>query len=128
MTTIELDASTLTSSTDAPPTVEPARTPRYNRIGALVIDRWGHDVRLNGRAVTLTAKEFALLTFLYEHRGQALSREQVLGTVWGETYRGGRRTVDVHVRRLRAKLRDYLPLDTLRGVGYRLSAADPAIE
>lgn len=127
MTMTELDASTFSSSADTL-SLDPAPAARYNRIGALVIDRWGHDVRLEGRSVTLTAKEFALLTFLFEHRGRALSREQLLGAIWGPNYHGGRRTVDVHVRRLRAKLREYLPLDTLRGVGYRLSVADPAID
>ena len=92
------------------------------RIGALVVDRAGHDVAVEGRHVTLTAKEFALLAFLAGHRGRVFTRDELLARVWGAVYEGGARTVDIHVRRLRAKLGDALPLETLRGSGYKLRA------
>jgi DNA-binding response OmpR family regulator len=94
------------------------------KIGALVVDLVAHEVRVDGSAVALTAKEFGLLAYLCERRGRALSREQMLARVWGKGYAGGPRTVDIHVRRLRAKLGDALRLDTLRGWGYRLAAPD----
>jgi DNA-binding response OmpR family regulator len=70
--------------------------------------------------VTLTAKEFALLAFLSGNRGRVFTRDALLARVWGARYEGGARTVDIHVRRLRAKLGDALPLETLRGAGYKL--------
>ena len=92
------------------------------KIGALVVDRAGHDVAVEGRRVTLTAKEFALLAFLAGNRGRVFTREALLARVWGARYEGGPRTVDIHVRRLRAKLGAALPLETLRGSGYKLRA------
>jgi DNA-binding response OmpR family regulator len=92
------------------------------KIGSLVVDRAGHDVAVEGRRVTLTAKEFALLAFLAGHRGRVFTREALLARVWGARYEGGPRTVDIHVRRLRAKLGATLPLETLRGSGYKLRA------
>jgi DNA-binding response OmpR family regulator len=90
------------------------------KIGALVIDRAAHDVFLDGARVPLTAKEFALLVFLCNQRGKVFSRQTLLARVWGARYEGGPRTVDIHVRRLRAKLGEALPLETLRGAGYKL--------
>ncbi len=90
------------------------------KVGALVIDRAAHDVQLSGRSITLTAKEYALLEFLMTHRGRLFSRESLLSRVWGARYDGGPRTVDIHVRRLRAKLGDAFALETVRGSGYRL--------
>jgi DNA-binding winged helix-turn-helix (wHTH) protein len=96
------------------------------KIGSLVIDRAAHEVSVDGRHVTLTAKEFALIAFLAGNRGRVFSREALLARVWGSRYEGGARTVDIHVRRLRAKLGDALPLETLRGAGYKLRApSDP---
>jgi DNA-binding winged helix-turn-helix (wHTH) protein len=92
------------------------------KIGALVVDRAAHEVSVDGRHVMLTAKEFALLAFLAGNRGRVFSRDALLARVWGSRYEGGARTVDIHVRRLRAKLGDALPLDTLRGAGYKLRA------
>jgi DNA-binding response OmpR family regulator len=84
----------------------------------LVIDTRAHEVFLHGRAVLLTVKEFALLSYLYEHRGALITRDKLLRDVWGESYRGGARTVDVHIRRLRAKLgADWF--ETTRGIGYK---------
>ncbi|MGH7438472.1 MAG: winged helix-turn-helix domain-containing protein [Polyangiaceae bacterium] len=96
------------------------------KIGTLVIDRAAHDVSVDGRHVILTAKEFALIAFLAGNRGRVFSREALLARVWGSRYEGGARTVDIHVRRLRAKLGDALPLDTLRGAGYKLRAPSDA--
>jgi DNA-binding response OmpR family regulator len=117
------------------PSLEYARAPGAHEgpraspleLGALVIDRRAHEVRLDGQPVKLTAREFALLAFLSERRGQVLSREQLLEQVWGDRYHGGRRTVDVHVRRLRAKLHAHFPLETLRGVGYKFRSDSPPL-
>jgi DNA-binding response OmpR family regulator len=89
-----------------------------------VVDKAGHEVYVDGKPVQLTAKEFALLAYLCERRGKVLSREHLLARVWGNRYEGGPRTVDIHVRRLRAKLGSALPLETLRGSGYKLRAPD----
>jgi DNA-binding response OmpR family regulator len=90
------------------------------KVGPLVIDRAAHEVIVDGRTVVLTAKEFALVAFLAQNRGRVFSRETLLARVWGARYEGGPRTVDIHVRRLRMKLGDALPLETLRGAGYKL--------
>lgn len=90
------------------------------KVGRIVIDRAAREVLVEGRAIVLTAKEFALLAFLAQHRGRVFSREALLSRVWGTDYEGGPRTVDIHVRRLRMKLGDALPLETLRGAGYKL--------
>jgi DNA-binding response OmpR family regulator len=71
------------------------------KIGALLVDRAAHEVSVEGRRVTLTAKEFALLAFLAANRGRVFSRETLLARVWGSRYEGGARTVDIHVRRSR---------------------------
>lgn len=99
-------------------------TEERHKIGAILIDRAGHEVSVQGRPVSLTAKEFALLAYLAERRGKVLSRDHLLARVWGNRYDGGPRTVDIHVRRLRAKLGEALPLETLRGSGYKLRAPD----
>jgi DNA-binding response OmpR family regulator len=94
------------------------------KLGAIVVDRSAHEVSVGGRAVVLTAKEFALLAYLSDRRGKVVSRSELLGRVWGNRYEGGARTVDIHVRRLRAKLGGALPLVTLRGAGYKLAAPE----
>jgi len=86
----------------------------------VVVDETSRDVSVDGHTVQLTAREFALFTYLCEWRGKVLSREHLLARVWGSRYSGGRRTVDIHVRRLRAKLGASLAIETLRGSGYRL--------
>jgi DNA-binding response OmpR family regulator len=93
-------------------------TDERTKVGRIVIDRALHEVTLDGRRVTLTTREFALLSFLSQNRGRVLRRDLLLARVWGPRYEGGARTVDIHVRRLRAKLGDALPLETLRGAGY----------
>ncbi|MRG94345.1 winged helix-turn-helix domain-containing protein [Polyangium spumosum] len=96
------------------------------KVGALVVDRSAHEACIDGRNVPLTAKEFALLSYLCEKRGKVVSRDELLVKVWGARYEGGPRTVDIHVRRLRSKLGSALPLVTLRGAGYKLEAPDGA--
>ena len=97
-------------------------TEERTKIGDIVIDRVGHEVTVGGRRVGLTAREFSLLAFLAQNRGRVFRREALLARVWGARYEGGARTVDIHVRRLRMKIGDALPLETLRGEGYVLRA------
>jgi len=97
-------------------------TEERHKVGGIVVDRGSHEVYVDGRPIALTAKEFALLSYMFERRGKVLSREHLLARVWGNRYEGGPRTVDIHVRRLRAKLGETLPLETLRGSGYKLRA------
>ncbi len=94
------------------------------KIGPIVIDHASHEVSVDGRRAVLTAKEFALLVCFVQSRGRVLSRDILLSRVWGRSYSGGARTVDIHVRRLRAKLGEALPLETLRGAGYLLRAPE----
>ncbi|GAA0394072.1 transcriptional regulatory protein GlnR [Acrocarpospora corrugata] len=91
------------------------------RSGDLAIDEATYTARLRGRALDLTFKEFELLKYLAQHPGRVFTRAQLLQEVWGYDYFGGTRTVDVHVRRLRAKLgAEYESLiGTVRNVGYR---------
>jgi DNA-binding response OmpR family regulator len=86
------------------------------------MDLTRHTVEDAGRDVKLTAKEFLLLQYLLEHRGRVLSRDLLLGDVWGYRYTGGTRTVDVHVRRLREKLPALVEaLVTVKQFGYKLA-------
>ncbi len=106
------------------------------RRGELAIDETTYAVRLRGRSLDLTFKEFELLKFLAQHPGRVFTRAQLLQEVWGYDYYGGARTVDVHVRRLRAKLgpEHETTIGTVRNVGYKfvtppakaLSAEQPA--
>jgi DNA-binding response OmpR family regulator len=90
--------------------------------GALSIDPDTYAAKLKGRPLDLTYKEFVLLKFLAQHPGRVFTRDQLLREVWGYDYFGGHRTVDVHVRRLRAKLgSEYASMiGTVRQVGYKL--------
>jgi len=91
----------------------------------VVIDEASYSAKVHGRPLDLTYKEFELLKFLAQHPGRVFSREQLLSEVWGYDYFGGTRTVDVHIRRLRAKLGDLESLiGTVRNVGYRFSPLD----
>jgi DNA-binding response OmpR family regulator len=89
--------------------------------GHLHIDMDRYQVAVAGEPVELTLKEFELLRFLLEHPGKVHTRESLMTRVWGYDYFGGTRTVDVHIRRIRAKLEPYADeyIDTVRGVGYR---------
>jgi DNA-binding response OmpR family regulator len=90
--------------------------------GELLINESSYTATVRGRVLDLTYKEFELLKYLSQHPGRVFTREQLLQEVWGYDYFGGTRTVDVHVRRLRAKLgAEYESLiGTVRNVGYRL--------
>ncbi len=88
----------------------------------VVIDEASYSAKVHGRPLDLTFKEFELLRFLATHPSRVFTREQMLSEVWGYDYFGGTRTVDVHVRRLRAKLGDLESLiGTVRNVGYRFN-------
>lgn len=103
----------LARDTDEPETVI--------RSGDVEIDEASYTAKIDGRSLDLTFKEFELLKYLVQHPGRVFTRQQLLQEVWGYDYFGGTRTVDVHVRRLRAKLgpdRESL-IGTVRNVGYR---------
>jgi DNA-binding response OmpR family regulator len=91
------------------------------RSGEVVVDEAAYTARLGKRTLDLTFKEFELLKYLAQHPGRVFTREQLLQEVWGYDYFGGTRTVDVHVRRLRAKLgpEHETLIGTVRNVGYR---------
>jgi DNA-binding response OmpR family regulator len=98
-----------------------AQLPDEIRSGGLVVNEATYSARMNGRSLDLTFKEFELLKFLAQHPGRVFTRAQLLQEVWGYDYFGGTRTVDVHVRRLRAKLgaENEELIGTVRNVGYR---------
>ncbi|MGZ4290560.1 MAG: response regulator transcription factor [Gaiellaceae bacterium] len=89
----------------------------------IVLRRDSRDVTVSGSMIELTGKEFDLLACFLEHPGIVLSREKLLDLVWGMTYPGGTRTVDVHVAQLRRKLGEPDTIRTVRGSGYKLLAA-----
>jgi DNA-binding response OmpR family regulator len=89
----------------------------------IVLRRDSREVSVSGTSVELTSKEFDLLACFLEHPGIVLSRERLLDLVWGMTYPGGTRTVDVHVAQLRRKLGDPEGIRTVRGAGYKLIPA-----
>jgi DNA-binding response OmpR family regulator len=98
-------------------------TSEHNEVlmaGRVEVDVVRREARIDGEAVALASKEFQLLQFLAERPGRALSRQQLLDGVWGSGWYGDDRTVDAHVRQLRKKLGDALPLSTVWGMGYRL--------
>ena len=92
----------------------------------VVLRRDSRDVTVAGAPVELTSTEFDLLACFLEHPGIVLSRERLLDLVWGMTYPGGTRTVDVHVAQLRRKLGRAEGIRTIRGAGYKLIGAPPA--
>jgi DNA-binding response OmpR family regulator len=95
----------------------------------VVIDEASYSAKVHGRPLDLTFKEFELLRFFATHPSRVFTREQLLSEVWGYDYFGGTRTVDVHVRRLRAKLGDLESLiGTVRNVGYRFNVYEEDIE
>jgi DNA-binding response OmpR family regulator len=91
------------------------------RHGELVIDAGRREVKVGEQEIQLAPKEFDLLWELLDHRGLVLTRDQLLERVWGYTFAGDTRTVDVHVRQLRRKLGDASPIVTVWGVGYKVS-------
>jgi DNA-binding response OmpR family regulator len=94
--------------------------------GGVRIDAGRREVTVSGEQVQLAPKEFDLLWELLDHRGLVLTRDQLLERVWGYTFAGDTRTVDVHVRQLRRKLGDDCPVATVWGVGYKV-ADDAAV-
>jgi DNA-binding response OmpR family regulator len=101
--------------------VEDRSSPKIQASG-VVIDEASYSAKVHGRPLDLTFKEFELLRFFATHPSRVFTREQLLSEVWGYDYFGGTRTVDVHVRRLRAKLGDLESLiGTVRNVGYRFN-------
>ena len=96
------------------------------RGGEITIDEHSYTAKIKGRSLDLTYKEFELLKYLVQHPGRVFTRSQLLQEVWGYDYFGGTRTVDVHIRRLRAKLgpEHEALIGTVRHVGYRFNAAN----
>jgi DNA-binding response OmpR family regulator len=100
----------------------PVEGPEVLRAGEVEVDTGRREARVDGSGVVaLAAREFDLLQYLAENPGLVLTRRQLLDNVWGPDWYGDERTVDVHVRQLRKKLGDALPLATVWGVGYRLA-------
>lgn len=97
------------------------------KVGDLVIDVAGYEAHLRGRRVDFTHQEFELLRFLAQNRGRVFTRDQLLQKVWGYQYYGGTRTVDIHVRRVRAKLGTTAGalIETVRNVGYKMRSTFP---
>jgi DNA-binding response OmpR family regulator len=93
--------------------------PEVLELGSVELHRAEREVRLGGVEVKLTGKEFDLLTMLIENAGLVLSRERLLDEVWGMTYPGDTRTVDVHVAQIRRKLGLHDQIETVRGAGYK---------
>lgn len=93
------------------------------RGGEITIDEHSYTAKIKGRSLDLTYKEFELLKYLVQHPGRVFTRSQLLQEVWGYDYFGGTRTVDVHIRRLRAKLgpEHEALIGTVRHVGYRFN-------
>ncbi len=101
------------------------KTGEIIELGKLRIDLTGHEASVNGQALTLRTKEFALLTTLAQNPGAVFSREKLLEIVWGFDYYGETRTVDVHVNHVREKLANSgVNIETLRGVGYKMIVAE----
>lgn len=99
------------------------------RASGVAIDEASYSAKVHGRTLDLTFKEFELLRFFATHPSRVFTREQLLSEVWGYDYFGGTRTVDVHVRRLRAKLGDMESLiGTVRNVGYRFTVHEDDTE
>ena len=95
------------------------------RLENLMLDQKKHEVRVDGIPVTLTLKEFELLELLIRNKNIVLSRDRLLEEVWGYDFDGETRTIDVHIRTLRQKLKSAGDLiETVRGVGYRMGGQD----
>jgi two-component system, OmpR family, alkaline phosphatase synthesis response regulator PhoP len=94
--------------------------------GELVLDAGRRECRVGDEEIRLAPKEFDLLWELLDHRGLVLTRDQLLERVWGYTFAGDTRTVDVHVRQLRRKLGDASPIVTVWGIGYKAGPARDA--
>jgi two-component system, OmpR family, alkaline phosphatase synthesis response regulator PhoP len=94
--------------------------PELVEYGPLILNLETYQAMIEGQALVLTYMEYELLKFLATHPGKVFTRETLLSRVWGYEYYGGARTVDVHIRRLRAKLgEEHNLIQTVRSVGYR---------
>jgi two-component system, OmpR family, alkaline phosphatase synthesis response regulator PhoP len=98
------------------------------RHGDLVLDAGRRECHVGDDEIRLAPKEFDLLWELLDHKGLVLTRDQLLERVWGYTFAGDTRTVDVHVRQLRRKLGDAAPIVTVWGIGYKAAPAPTAVE
>jgi DNA-binding response OmpR family regulator len=108
----------------------PERRERESEViqhGDLVVDAGRREAKVRDEEVQLAPKEFDLLWELLDHRGLVLTRDQLLERVWGYTFAGDTRTVDVHVRQLRRKLGEASPIVTVWGVGYKVGPARDAV-
>lgn len=102
---------------------QPRQVEHLLKTGGLIVNIDEHTVTIDGERITLTYKEFELLRLFLSHLGMAFTRDQLFNEVWGMDYCGDTRTVDMHIRTLRQKLKDYGELiETVRNVGYRLEA------
>lgn len=102
-----------------------SRMPHDLSIGGITISQAAHEVKVNGSKVALTLKEFNLLLFLMENSGLVMDRERILSTVWGYSFDGENRTVDVHIRHLREKLgTEGERIETVKGIGYRFNGEE----
>ena len=100
---------------------EPGIKEQNYQVGELLVSPSKHVVKVEGRDVTLTFKEFELLDLLIENKGIVFTRDQLLTKIWGYAFDGESRTVDVHIRSLRQKLGPCGPLiETVRGIGYKI--------
>jgi DNA-binding response OmpR family regulator len=97
------------------------------RHGDLHVDAGRREVHIGEEEIQLAPKEFDLLWELLDHRGVVLTRDQLLERVWGYTFAGDTRTVDVHVRQVRRKLGDASPIVTVWGVGYKVAPARDSV-
>ena len=102
---------------------QPRQVEHLLKTGGLIVNIDEHTVTIDGERITLTYKEFELLRLFLSHPGMAFTRDQLFNEVWGMDYCGDTRTVDMHIRTLRQKLKDYgEQIETVRNVGYRLEA------
>ena len=102
---------------------QPRQVEHLLKTGGLIVNIDEHTVTIDGERIKLTYKEFELLRLFLSHPGMAFTRDQLFNEVWGMDYCGDTRTVDMHIRTLRQKLKDYGELiETVRNVGYRLEA------
>lgn len=104
--------------------VQPVATETVYTAGCLSVLPERHQVMVGGKATPLTLKEFELLCLLFAHRGRVLTRDQILQQIWGYSFDGESRTVDVHIKTLRSKLGEAADvIETVRGLGYKIGDA-----
>ena len=100
-----------------------AASDEVKEVGGIVIDKGAHEVRIDGRSLDLSVKEFDLLEYFLINQGVALSREKILNNVWNYDYFGDARTIDTHVKKLRSKIGDKgEAIKTIWGMGYKFEA------